>query len=283
MNKEELNKFQKAVVESNSTNIVVTACAGSGKTSSLIFAVVEYRKKNPGHVIDIITYTRAATAVLKERLNAEGIYDVNISTIHVWSRERLKDLAELYHFKLHIIEKPIIMQILNEIIAKHRTKMNVEIVFSYVTGNKKMDVSDSYLKTLDALNTKYIRYKRENGLYDFTDYPLYLLTKLKEYNEKIYSTDALFVDELQDVDEEQSALFELVESHKKFYIGDSWQAIFGFRGADSKVFENLNDFDHQKLKINYRSYQEITDYATTVYKELRPLLGTPNLQISRIL
>ena len=70
-----------------------------------------------------------------------------------------------------------------------------------------MDVTDSYRRTLEILNMKYINYKRNNSLYDFTDYPLYLLDKLEQYNEKILSTDALFVDELQDVDEEQYYIF----------------------------------------------------------------------------
>ena len=41
-----------------------------------------------------------------------------------------------------------------------------------------------------------------------------------------------------------------------------------FRGADGAVFTKLEDFDLYKLDYNYRSYQEIINYATTVYEEL---------------
>jgi hypothetical protein len=190
-------------------------------TEVLRQAIILYRKQHPTEIIDAITYTRAATAELRDRLAEEHILDVNISTIHVWSRERLKELALMYGFEVKVLEKDDIMLILRQLLERYPCKVKVEILYSYVTGNKKMDVSDGYAKSLDHLDKMYIAYKRNNSLYDFTDYPLYLLTMLKKYNEHIMNTDALFVDELQDVDDEQRQLFELVKARKKFYIGDS--------------------------------------------------------------
>ena len=46
--------------------------------------------------------------------------------------------------------------------------------------------------------------------------------------------------------------------------------IFQFRGADGAVFTKLEDFDLYKLDYNYRSYQEIINYACTVYEKLKP-------------
>lgn len=131
-----------------------------------------------------------------------------------------------------------------------------------------MDITDNYRRTLNALEERYIAYKRENGLYDFTDYPLYLYDVLETYNETITKIDALFVDEFQDVDTVQFDVFTKVDARKKFFIGDIWQSIYGFRGADGEAFTKLEDFKQYKLKFNYRSYQEIIDYATTVYEEL---------------
>ena len=147
-------------------------------------------------------------------------------------------------------------------------KINVGIVYSFVTGNKNMDVSDSYRSTLMALERRYVAYKRMMGLYDFTDYPLYLYDVLIAYNETIRNIDALFVDEFQDVDSVQFKIFEKVLCKKKFCVGDPWQSIFVFRGADGEVFEKTTDFTEYKLKYNYRSFQEIIDYAATVYCEL---------------
>lgn len=281
--KEKLNKEQCEAIEAEEPNIIVLAPPGSGKTFTLINAVIEYRHANPGAVIDIITYTRAATQELRERLAENNIFDVNITTIHVWAREHLKNLADMYGFHMTILEQPAIMSILKTLIAKHPTKVKPEILYTYVTGNKKMDVTDSYRRTLEILNMKYINYKRNNSLYDFTDYPLYLLDKLEQYNEKILTTDALFVDELQDVDEEQYYIFNRVEADKKFFIGDAQQAIYIFRGADMEIFEKLQDFEYKTLKVNYRSYQEILDYARTFYAVLEPKLGIVNdLLVSNI-
>jgi ATP-dependent exoDNAse (exonuclease V) beta subunit len=79
----EYNEEQLEVINSEEAYELVRAPAGSGKTACLLGAIVKYRQDNPTAHIDAITFTRAATAELRERLNVEGIYDVNISTIHV--------------------------------------------------------------------------------------------------------------------------------------------------------------------------------------------------------
>lgn len=56
------------------------------------------------------------------------------------------------------------------------------------------------------------------------------------------------------------------------YVADgivTHNSIFQFRGADGAVFTKLEGFEVCKLKRNYRSYQEIIDYATSVYLGLR--------------
>lgn len=179
----------------------------------------------------------------------------------------------MYDFKIQILEEPRIKAILSDLVKQYilRSKIksvNIGILYNYITGNKNMDITDNYKRTLNALEERYINYKRENGLYDFTDYPLYLFDILNTYQEEINTIDALFVDEFQDVDEIQFQVFEKVNANKKFYIGDAWQSIYIFRNADGEAFNKLKGFEQYKLKFNYRSYQEIIDYATTVYEAL---------------
>lgn len=268
-----LDESQREAAESEAKNVVIRASAGSGKTHTLIAAIAAYRYENVNDRICAITYTRAARAEMESRLQEMGVYDVDVTTIHVWARKRLEDLAIKYDFKIRILEESQIKSVLNDLIQEYlktsRIKfINLNILYSYITGSKKMDITDNYRRTLNALESRYIAYKRNNVLYDFTDYPLYLYDILKTYNETIKDIDALFVDEFQDVDENQLETFKLVEAKKKFFIGDGWQSIYQFRGADGKVFEKLNDFEMHKLTYNYRSYQEIIDYATTVRSEL---------------
>ncbi len=242
-------------------------------TSTLIAAISAYRYNNLNDRICAITYTRAARAEMEARLQELGVNDVDVTTIHVWARNRLNDLSIKYDFKIQILEEPQIRTILQEIIpaylATARVKnVNLDILYTYIMGSKRINITENYRRTLNALELRYINYKRENNLYDFTDYPLYLYNVLTAYNETIQDIDALFVDEFQDVDETQLKIFDLVKAKKKFYIGDKWQSIYTFRGACGEVFEKLDGFQLYKLKCNYRSYQEIIDYATTVYMEL---------------
>lgn len=287
-NLDKLDSFQSSAVLSEAEKIVIKAPAGSGKTGTCIAAIANYRYEHAIDRICAITYTRAARAEMEVRLQELGIYDVEVTTIHVWSRNLLHEFAAKYNFKIEILEeakiKYILTNLVNEYLQKSKVKsVNINILYNYITGNKNMDVSDSYKQTLKALDTRYINFKRENGLYDFTDYPLYLYNILITYNETIDNVDALFVDEFQDVDEIQFNIFELVNAKKKFYIGDSWQSIFQFRSADGMVFEKLPDFEVYKLKRNYRSYQEIIDYATTVYMTLLEQIDYQDVFISMIM
>ena len=83
MTETELNDYQLKAIRSNEPNIVVVAEAGAGKSTTLIFAAIEYRRTHPKDRIDIITYTRAATADLIEKLAKGGVRDCSVSTIHV--------------------------------------------------------------------------------------------------------------------------------------------------------------------------------------------------------
>lgn len=284
---EDLDNSQFEAVFTKDPYVVVEAPAGSGKTHTAIYAIAHYREENPNDKVCFITFTRAAKAEMEARLAELNVPDIEVSTIHVWARARIEDLSRFYGFQIEIMDKPQIMMILDELLAKSNYKIKVknEILYSYVTGNKKMDVTEEYRRTLNRYNEKYIDYKRNNNLYDFTDYPLYLYDKLVEYSEIINDIDALYVDELQDVDAEQSKVFDLVKSKKKFYIGDKKQCIYGFRGASEEVFEHLRDnFEWYGLKYNYRSYQEIIDYAGTVYARVQGYLrkGIESATISTI-
>ena len=269
-----LDDSQMEAVINNDPKVVIRAPAGSGKTKTLIAAVAAYRYNNLNDKICAITYTRAARAEMEKRLEELGIHDVEVTTIHAWSRNQLINLSKIYNFTLNILQEGEIRIILTDIVKRylltHPTikSINLDILYNYITSSKKMDISDNFRRTLNAIEDRYIAYKREQVLYDFTDYPRYLLDVLTIYKTNIKDIDALFVDEFQDVDLIQEEIFELVTAKKKFYIGDAWQSIYQFRNADGEVFNKLDDFKLLKLRRNYRSYQEIIDYATTVYMSL---------------
>ena len=78
-----LDESQLKAVTSDKENILLRAPAGSGKTTSLINAIANYRYNYAVDRICAITYTRAARAEMEERLKEMGIHDVEVTTIHV--------------------------------------------------------------------------------------------------------------------------------------------------------------------------------------------------------
>ena len=256
------NEKQLKAINSHEPKIVVIAPAGSGKTHSLVGAIQKYHSENPLDKIVAITFTRKAALELQSRSFGTN---ANCSTIHSWSLKELNKLGVKYKFKVSILQDDQIQEILQRLSRQcGYYSLNQYLLFSYVMGNYNVDVPNSVKMKFEKVLRVYISFKRENKLYDFTDLPLYLFDMLNLYNDEITNVDALFVDEFQDVDDVQAQIFTKVKAKKYFYIGDPRQSIYLFRGAGPQNLENLTDFTHYELNINYRSYQSIIDYATAV-------------------
>ena len=256
------NPKQIEVVNAPEDYVSVEAPPGSGKTYVLIGAIQQYAKEHPKAHIVAITFTRKAAGELAERI---AVDNVEVSTIHSWAYRRLAILGEEYCFPVQILEEDRVKDILKQLCVRSRQYyINQFQLYSYVMGNYNIDIDDKIKRTYEAIRYKYIKYKREHQLYDFTDLPLYLLDKLKEYHRCIDDIDAFFVDEFQDIDTTEQELFERVMASKKLYIGDPRQSIYAFRGSLDDAMQTLSGFAHYSLVENYRSYQEIIDYATSV-------------------
>lgn len=257
-----LNEAQMKAVYSKEPNIVVVAPPGSGKTRCMCTAIQEYQALHPMHSITAITYTRKAATELAERIHCAK---VKTGTIHSWSLQQLYSLGAKYGFTVELLEEEEMRRIMQKIAyAKNMKFVNIYQLYNYIVGNiKTLDLDDAIVKKYEKIKALYMEYKYDRGLYDFTDLPQYLLDVLEEYDEEIYTIDALFVDEFQDIDEIQFKVFEKVCASKKFFIGDFRQAIYGFNGALEDVFDKLaaSNFKTYRLDTNYRSKQSIMDAA----------------------
>jgi len=258
------NDLQLDAINSEEEKVLVTACPGSGKSTSLIGAVAHYLDENPKSNVTVITFTRKAAGELAARLcDYKTVFPC---TIHSWSLGELRKLSFTHHFQLNLLQEEDTKEILRTLCKDFRYyNMNEFLMYLYVTGNYNLDISEGTQARFDKIARAYEDYKRKNDLYDFMDLPLYLYDKLVEYNTYIEGVDGLFVDEFQDVDPIQAQVFDRVLAKKFFYIGDERQAIYGFRGADSEIFKNLEGFSKHTLNINYRSGQDIIDFASTLY------------------
>lgn len=93
-----------------------------------------------------------------------------------------------------------------------------------------------------------------------------LFKMIKSNNISYPEIDYILVDEFQDVSEEEfSFIFNDLKPKSFFVVGDSRQAIFGFKGCNYKFFNSLI-FDSRntvyELTENYRNPKEIIQFAT---------------------
>ena len=130
-----LDESQLKSVVSDEPNIVIRAPAGSGKTKTLIAAIIAYRYNNLNDKICAITYTRAACAEMEERLQQSGIYDVEVTTIHAWCRKRLLELSTIYDFPLKNLSTP-----------QYPLPSNHQSVLDYVLLNIFLNISNLFHK-----------------------------------------------------------------------------------------------------------------------------------------
>ena len=256
------NEKQLQAINAKESNIIITAPPGSGKTASIVGAIEKYSSEHPMDKIVAITFTRKAAAELQNRVSA---LNTEISTIHSWSYRQLQRLAGQYNFVIQLLDDDSIKNLLKQMCQKRKQfYINQFQLFSFVMGNYNVDIDEKLKRTFEIIRQDYIKFKRKNSLYDFTDLPQYLLDMLVEYQETITDIDALFVDEFQDVDSTQLRIFDYVLAKKKVYIGDRKQSIYIFRGATEEAFDTLDGFKNYYLDTNYRSYQEIINYADTI-------------------
>jgi ATP-dependent exoDNAse (exonuclease V) beta subunit len=260
------NSAQKQAIYSTDPNIVIKAPPGSGKTLTMIGAIQHYLETTNPRKAVAMTFTVKATQELREHF-ALSKDALDIATIHSWSYQQLEHLSDRHGFKIRLLQEETILEIIEPMLkARNIQKTALHSAFYFIVYNMNPNLSDVLKKKLQLVRQDYQEYKRARHLYDFTDLPLYLYNKLKDYNEVIEGIDALFVDEFQDIDPIQLQVFDLIKVSKRFYIGDPDQSIYLFRGACAEVFDDLKDFTTYELKVNYRSYQEILDFASTMKK-----------------
>jgi ATP-dependent helicase/nuclease subunit A len=121
----------------------------------------------------------------------------------------------------------------------------------------------------------YAKLKKERGLVDFVDQESLLLSALdnpdiqKSFRERF---KVLFVDEFQDTSPLQLSLFLKMASlvERVIWVGDSKQAIYGFRNSDAQLINTVtaalgkpNPTDI--LQTSYRSRPELVDIVNSLF------------------
>lgn len=298
MNIDNLNEQQKKAVLYNEGPLLVLAGAGSGKTKVLttkIAYLIEEKEIEPYHIL-AITFTNKAAKEMKDRVfNLIGDYarSIQISTFHSFGLRLLRENCEALGYDKNFVimdsddSLTVVKKILkdnnydpkvynprairNKISSCKNELMTPELYERYATSE--------YEKVALEVYQKYEKKLKQNNSVDFDDLlilPIKLFKEnpsiLQKYQEKF---QYILIDEYQDTNQAQYILTKMLSAKYRniMVVGDDFQSIYSFRGANYKNILNFEkDYQDAKtilLEQNYRSTGNILKAANDVIKHNR--------------
>lgn len=291
-----LNDAQKAAVAYTDGPLLVLAGAGSGKTKTLthrIAYLLTHEKVWPNEIL-AVTFTNKAAREMRERL-AALIDQPNTRQFMPWMgtfhgicvRILRRDGPAIGVPSNFIIydeadRQGLIKQAMKQLsIAPDKLKPRS---VSAAISNAKNDLltPDDYAAAAQYPNQQHIakiydRYEQlrsEAGALDFDDLLIETVRLLRDASEIRQKYRQYFkhilIDEYQDTNAAQYAIVKYLvnDARNICVVGDDWQSIYSWRGAD---FKNILNFERDfpgakviKLEQNYRSTGAILEAAQKV-------------------
>lgn len=284
------NTEQRAALEHREGPMVILAGAGSGKTH-----VIAHRAAYlvgigvvPGRIL-AVTFTKKAAQEMQQRCKAilrpftQG--KPYVRTLHSVGLKILTEFGATigYHGGVKILPEIFASEYLTEALkavdraglkllrGEKAEALRVQISLWKNQGKSPGEVRDLMRHPLGEAFCAYQTWLQQNGYVDFDDLirlPSVIFEKTAEALRSFQSKfDFIMVDEYQDTNPAQCRLLKhLAARHGNILVvGDPYQAIYGWRGADVKqMAEFSTHYPHTKrilLETNYRSAGAILDLA----------------------
>jgi len=288
-----LNEPQKQAVKSFDGAFLVSAGAGSGKTTTLtrrIAYLVRERGVQANNIL-AVTFTNKAAAEMRARvidLIDSRFASPTIGTFHsVCVRILREDIEKLGYEKNFTILDTQDQLVLVKKVAKElelsKQQFAPRAILENISRAKNNLMSpDDFLTQIGSYREEkiasvyniYQNTLRNNHSLDFDDLIRLTISLFKENKEILQKYQERFkfvlVDEYQDTNYAQHVLIkQLAQKHNNiFAVGDDWQSIYKWRGADvNNILNFKKDFAGAKLiklEQNYRSTQNILDAAYAI-------------------
>lgn len=301
--KKALDGDQYEAATTKDGTVLILAGAGSGKTRTLTHRVAWLIEQgaSPSEIL-LLTFTNKAADEMRDR--AIGMLDdrcraITACTYHSFCTRMLRrygDRIGIPH-EFGILSSPDVESTIAVIRARdkvtyrlrgfpHNSVVASMLSLSVNTGRRIETVIEEWqngkyaqhLPSIIDLLKAYVAYKEKNALLDYDDL-LVKFIKLIETDEptrrRISDTYRyIMVDEYQDTNRlQERILFDLRrDSDNLVVVGDDYQSIYAFRGAD---INNIIEFPKRvrhcdkivHIANNYRSTIEICDFANAVMRE----------------
>ena len=285
-----LNEEQKEAVLDNKNNLLLLACAGSGKTLTITYKIawaIENGFVYPGQVC-AVTFTNRAAKEMRDRLeNLLPNVDTSrmvVRTFHSLCASLLRRFGTSLGLSpdFTIYDDDDSFQVLCNI--SKRDKKELREIAKSISKVKDIGLTpddDGCAKYSDYhdFRTLYRAYEnalRETGNVDFADLIGKAVELLKTNEEALRYCHNRFklvlVDEYQDSNSEQFKFLKLFvsPSSQLVAVGDDDQSIYSFRGAEIRNIlsfsKDFSDVREIKLEKNYRSTDQILAPSSALIK-----------------
>lgn len=292
-----LNPQQRVAVEQSEGPVLILAGAGSGKTKTLTHRVaylISEKNVQPSNIL-AVTFTNKAAKEMRQRLahllyrSAEDrsfmpfmgtFHSICVRLLrfdgeHIGvpknyvifdESDRLGAIKEAMK-RLNVSEKQYNPRSIAGMISSAKNELVTPQQFSATAKLPMQRVAADAFPIYESI-------RKNAAALDFDDLigeTVRLLTTVPEIREKWRKQfQHVLIDEYQDTNAAQYKLVKaLVNEHKNIcVVGDDWQSIYSWRGAD---FKNILNFERDypntlvvKLEENYRSTKNILDAAHNV-------------------
>lgn len=294
---EGLNSEQKRAVETTEGPLLILAGAGSGKTKTLTHRIAYLLATNRATPFSIlaVTFTNKAAKEMRERtaklvgenpnnrsfmpyigtfhamcvriLRASGDEAGIPSNFVIFDETDRQNAIKRVSKELNIDEKTFPARTISSLISNAKNELITPSEFASTANGPLQDATAKVFPRYQAM------LKDANAL-DFDDLiarTVYMLQTHEAVRERWQRQFThIMIDEYQDTNAAQYRLIKLLTGpHNNIaVVGDDWQSIYSWRGAD---FKNILNFerDHKKttlikLEQNYRSTKHILDAAHAV-------------------
>lgn len=262
-----LNDEQLAAIKDLEGVTMVSAGAGTGKTSLIVGKVNYAAMVNPCTSILAITFTRKAVAELQSRI--VGNANVMVSTFHAFFYRILRANGyKSFKFLENDNQKRSFMK---DVLADIELEEKITPESLEEALRKGICSDDDMHKAVCA----YLDYLKVKRLMCFDSLQYFCLEVLRMQPAVAVRVRGLYdyvmVDEVQDMSVLQKQIIQLIWPNDKkcniTFVGDQKQSIYGFRGSCYAIMDNLQcfyDAKSYKLTTNYRSSEKILSVANNV-------------------
>lgn len=293
---EGLNEAQTEAALTISGPLLILAGAGSGKTKTLthrIALLVAEQKVWPSHIL-AVTFTNKAAKEMRERLSGllqqpnDRSFMPWMGTFHsICVRLLRMDGAALSIPRNFVIydeddRQGLVKQVMKNLSISDKDMKPSAVSGAISSAKNALQDPDEYeasahypfQKNVAKVYREYEKRRRTAQALDFDDLLIEAVRLLRDNSELRAKWRAQFeyilIDEYQDTNAAQYQLVKLLVNDQQniCVVGDDWQSIYSWRGAD---FTNILNFERDfpgakvvKLEQNYRSTGNILDAANAV-------------------